>query len=329
LCDPNPTDMIAAVQFKYGAPEEVIVQEVPTPSPKANEVLIKVMGATVNRTDCGFRAGKPYAVRFFSGLLKPKIPSLGYEFAGIVEAIGDKVTTYKKGDELFGMTENKFGAHAQYMVLPEDYPMTYKPKNMTFEEAGAICEGHFYALNYFNAINVQKGDRILINGGSGMIGSSSIQLAKYFVAVITTVVGTKNVELAKELGANKVIDYQKEDFTKSKETYQYIMDSVGKSTFSKCKHLLEPNGIYTSTELGPNGQNVFLSLWTSIYGNKKVIFPIPKQKKKEIEFFRELAEAGHIKAVIDRRYDLKDIVEAYKYVETGEKTGAVVINIPH
>ena len=320
--------MKAIIQSSYGPPDIVRYENTEIPNIQDDEVLIKVHTTTVNRTDCGFRSGKPYIVRLFSGLLKPKQPTLGNEFSGVIDKIGSKVNSYQIGDAVFGITGDDFGAHAQYMRITEDGPFTFKPKNISFEEAGAMCEGFFYALNYFKEFKVKPGDKILINGASGSIGSSAVQLAKYYGAEITAVIGTKNLALAKKLGAHKVIDYQKEDFTNLNDQFDFILDAVGKSTFFKCKKLLKPRGIYTSTEFGPYVQNPFLTLWTNFFGKKKVIFPIPKESAKDIQFFKQLTEDGHIKVVIDRRYHLHELSDAYRYVETGEKTGAVAINIP-
>jgi NADPH:quinone reductase-like Zn-dependent oxidoreductase len=319
--------MKAAVNIKYGSPDAVTIQEVEKPTPKDNEVLVKVHATSVNRTDCGFRSGKPYVVRFFSGLLKPTQTILGSDFAGEVEAVGKAVKTFKKGDAVFGFHPDIFGAHAQYLCLPEDASFTQKPQNITYEEAAAICEGAHYAMNYLKEIDFTQQNIILINGATGAIGTAAVQLAKYFGADVTAVSNTKNRELVKSLGAHTVIDYQKEDFTRCGEMFDVVLDAVGKSTFFKCKKILSKGGIYFSTEFGPYYQNIILPLWTYLFSDKKMMFPIPKHSKKEVIFFKELIEGGHLKPVIDRSYPLEQIQEAYRYVETGEKTGSVVITI--
>ncbi len=321
--------MTSAVYTKYGTPEVVTIQEVDKPTPKDNEVLVKVHATSVNRTDCGFRSGKPYIVRLFSGLLKPTQTILGSDFAGEVEAMGAAVQSFKKGDSVFGFHPDIFGAHAQYLCLPESASFTRKPANLTFEEAAAICEGAHYAMNYLKEIDFTRQKKILINGATGAIGSAAVQLAKHFGAEVTAVCNTKNVALIKSLGADTIIDYQKEDFTQCGKMFDVVLDAVGKSTFFKCKKILNPGGIYFSTEFGPYYQNIVLPLWTSLVGDKKMMFPIPRHSKKEVTFFKELIESGQYKPVIDRRYPLEQIQEAYRFVETGEKTGSVIITVAH
>ena len=321
--------MLAAIYLNYGSPDVVKVKEVAKPVPGNNEVLVKVHASSVNRTDCGFRSGKPYIVRLFSGILKPRQTILGSEFAGEVEAIGKDVQSFHVGDKVFGFHPDIFGAHVQYICLPEDASFTNMPLNLSYREAAAICEGAHYAMNYLKEIDFKKQNKILINGATGAIGSAAVQLAKYFGAEVTAVGNTKNMNLVKSLGADTVIDYQKEDFTKRNHRFDVVLDAVGKSSFFKCKSILIKGGIYFSTELGPYAQNVFLPLYTGIVGDKKMSFPLPKHSKKEIIFFRELIESGHYRAVIDRQYPLDQIQDAYRYVETGEKTGSVVITVEH
>jgi NADPH:quinone reductase-like Zn-dependent oxidoreductase len=320
--------MKASIYTKYGPPEVLQLKDVEKPAPKDNEVLIKIHATTVNRTDCGFR--KPeygFIVRLFSGLLRPKKNILGSEFAGEIEAIGKDVKTFQRGDPVFGLSTGHFGTHAEYVCIPEKGSITIKPTPMSYEEAAAVCDGLMLAMTYIRKINFQKSKNILINGASGSIGSACVQLAKYYGAKITAVCNTKNIELMKSLGAEKIIDYTKDDFTRDDQVYDVVIDAVGKSSFFRCKKLLKPGGVYYSTDLGFLAQNIFLALWTPIFCSKKAKFPIPKDSKKDIVFFKELIEAGRYKAVIDRRYPLEQIVEATKYVETGQKTGNVVITI--
>ena len=319
--------MKAIVYTQYGPPEVVHLQEVERPSPKGNEVLIKIHATTVNRTDCGFRLPRPFIVRFFSGLFRPKRKILGSELAGEIEATGKDVTLFKKGDQVFGLTDNSFGAHAEYKCLPETASIVTKPANMNFDEAAAVCDGAILALSQIKKLDLQKGLKILIYGASGSIGSAGVQLAKHFGAKVTAVCNTKNLELLKSLGAEELIDYTKDDFTKNGRVYDVVIDAVGKSSFFRCKNLLKDGGVYISTDLGFLSQNPFLALWTRFIGKKRVLFPIPKDSKEDIMFLKELIEAGKYKAVIDRRYPLEQIVEAYRYVETGQKTGNVVITV--
>ena len=321
--------MKAIIHTKYGAPEVLQMKEVPKPTPKADEILIKVHASTVNRTDCGFLRGKPFIVRFFSGLLKPKIRTLGIEFAGEVESIGKDITSFKPGDKVFGFNDMKFSTHAEYLIMLENGPLTTMPENITYHEAAPITEGALYALNDIRAAKVQRGQKILINGTTGAIGSAAVQLVKYFGAEITAVCDTKNMELVKSLGADEVIDYKDQDFTKIHKTFDIVFDAVGKSSFGKCKPLLRKGGIYLSTDLGYMAQNPFLAVITPIFGNKKVLMPVPRIGKKDVIFLKELVENGKFKPVIDRYYDLEQIADAFKYVETGQKTGNVVITVDH
>lgn len=317
--------MKAANYTKYGPPEVVQILEIDKPVPNDNEVLIKVMASTVNRTDCGFRSAQYFISRFFSGLFVPKFKTLGNEFSGIIEAVGKNVSTFKTGDKIFGYNDTKFGAHAEYMTIAENEAITTMPANFNFAEAAPLTEGGHYALCDIRAANVKAGQNVLINGATGAIGSAALQLVKYFGANVTAVGNTKNMELLKSLGADNLIDYLQEDFTKIDRKFDFIFDAVGKSSFSKCKPLLKEKGIYISTELGKNSENIFYALTTPIFSGKKVLFPLPTIKKDDVVFLKELAEAGKFKPVIDRKYKLDQIVEAYKYVELGQKTGNVVI----
>ncbi|OGS36800.1 MAG: NADPH:quinone oxidoreductase [Elusimicrobia bacterium RIFOXYB2_FULL_49_7] len=319
--------MKAMIHTHYGPPEVLHLADVPMPVLKDNEVLIKVHAATVNRTDSGFRKAEPFIVRFFSGLFKPKRQILGNEFAGEIEETGKHVTSFKKGDQVFGQTGDSFGAHAEYLCLPEDGAVALKPVTMSYEEAAAVCDGMMLAVNYLRAFNIQKDQKILIYGASGSIGTAAVQLAKYYGAYVTAVCNTKNVETVKSLGADRVVDYTTTDFTKDTELYDFVFDAVGKTSYFHCKNLMKPNATYSATDFGYLLQNVFLTLWTSFFGSRKVIFPLPKENRKDILFFKEIIETGHYKAVIDKRYPLDQIVEATRYVETEKKTGNVVITV--
>lgn len=323
--------MKAIVNTRYGAPEVLHLKEVEKPTPKSNEVLIKIHATTVNRTDCGFRKPEYLIVRVIAGLFKPRKTILGSELAGEIEAIGKDVKTFKPGDQVFGLSTYNFGTHAEYICMAEKKSITLKPVNMSYKEAAAVCDGAFLALANMKKILFnppsQPKTKILINGASGSIGSASVQLAKYYGAEITAVCNTKNLGLVKSLGADEVIDYTKENFTANSKVYDVVLDVVGKSSFFKCKKILKPGGIYISSELGYLSQNIFWALLTPLLGGKKVLFPIPVDHKEDIVFFKELIETGKYKAVIDKTYPLDQIVEATRYVETGEKTGNVVIEI--
>ncbi len=321
--------MKASVNTVFGEPDVLQVKEIEKPVPKENEVLIKIHASTVNRTDCGFRKPEYLIVHLFAGFFKPRKKVLGSELAGEIEAIGKNVTSFKPGDQVFGLSTFNFGTHAQYICMDEKKSITLKPTNASYNEAAAICDGAFLAYANLKKIDFKKDQEILVNGASGSIGTATVQLAKYFGAKITAVCNTKNIELVRSLGADTVIDYTKEDFTLIDKKFDFILDVVGKSSFFKCKKILKPKGIYISSELGYLSQNIYLALFTPLFFGKKVLFPIPKDTKEDILFFKKLFEEGKYKAIIDRTYTLDQIVEATKYVETKEKTGNVVITIDH
>ncbi|MBA7642344.1 alcohol dehydrogenase [subsurface metagenome] len=325
--------MKAIVCTKYGSPDVLQFREVEKPTPKDNEVLIKIFATTVNRTDCATLRAVPFFARFVTGIFKPKKPIPGTEFAGKIEAVGKNVSSFKVGDKVFGFNDSGSGSHAQYMTILEDKALTTIPTNTTYEQAAASTEGAHYAYNFIKKVNLKSGQKVLVNGATGAIGSAAVQLLTYFGANVTAVCNTKNIELVKSLGADRVIDYTKEDFTKDNQKYNFVFDTVGKSSFAKCKPLLQSGGIYISSDLGYMAQNIFLPLITPIIkpmiGNKKTVFPIPTDCKGSILLIKKLIEEGKFKAVIDREYPLEQIVEAYRYVEKGQKTGNVVITVEH
>jgi NADPH:quinone reductase-like Zn-dependent oxidoreductase len=317
----------AAVHTRYGPPEVARLGEVAAPVPGADELLIKVNATTVNRTDCGVRQADPVIVRFFTGLTRPKQTILGSEFAGEVEAVGQHITSFREGDAVFGLSSDEFGAHAEYICLPESGSVARKPVNMTYEQAAAVCDGAMLALQALRRAGLQRGQKILIHGASGSIGTAAVQLAKYHGAEITAVCGTKNMELLRSLGADRVIDYTREDFTKDGERHDIVFDAVGKSSFRRCRRLLKRHGTFLFTDLGFLWHAPILVLLTRFVGTRRVLIPIPKPDQRDILFLKALIEAEALTAVIDRRYPLEAIVEAYRYVETGQKTGNVVITV--
>ncbi len=319
--------MKAAIHTQYGPPEVVSVQEVSQPVPKDNEVLVKVHASTVNRTDCGFRSAEYFVSRFFSGLFKPNNPTLGNEFAGVVAAVGKSVETFKIGDKVFGYNDKQFGAHAEYMTTPAQEAIATIPENISFETAAAISEGAHYALCDIRAAKVQPGQNVLVNGATGAIGSAAVQLLKHFGARVTVVCNTPNIALVQSLGADVVVDYTQQDFTHTNEKFDFVFDAVGKSAFTRCKKILKPKGIYISTELGKNGVNIPLALVTPLLGGKKLLFPIPTISQDDILFLEELVATGQFKPVLDKQYTLDQIVEAYRYVGTGQKVGNVIISM--
>lgn len=319
--------MKAAVRTKYGPPSVLQIKDVDIPTPSDNEVLIKVYASTVNRTDCGFLRAKPFIVRFFSGLMRPKYTILGNEFAGKVVKVGNGVVEFKMGDKVFGYDGVRFGGHAEYTVMNQHDLIAKIPKGMTYIEAAPMSEAAHYALAYIRATKMKKGQKVLVNGASGGIGSAAVQMISELGVEVTAVCETKHIALVKSLGAKKVVDYTKKDFTKLNEKFDVVFDAVGKSSFKKCLPILKTKGIYTSSELGFLAQNPFLALLSPLMRGKKLMFPIPRDKKEDIVYLKQLAEAGIYKPVIDRTYTLAQIAEAYEYVEKGYKVGNVVITL--
>lgn len=323
--------MRAIVCTKYGPPEVLKLKDVAKPIPGDSEVLIKVRTASVTTADCMMRRGQPFYGRLFIGLLRPKSPITGTGFAGVVEDAGKEVALFKKGDFVFGETGVSFGTNAEYVCLPEDGLITTMPGNISWEEASPICDGALTSWSFLKDIGkIQNGQKVLINGASGSLGSSAIQIAKYFGAEVTGVCSTSNIDMVTSLRADKVIDYTKEDFTKSGETYDIIFDTIGKSTFSRCKDSLTEHGVYLSPVLGI--PLLLRMTWTSSFSKKKAKFsatglrPIPELRVLLNEI-KMLIEANELKLVIDRHYSLEQTAEAHKYVETGHKKGNVVITI--
>jgi len=323
--------MKAIVCPKYGSPDVLQLKEVEKPAPKDNEVLIRIVAAVVSPSDCAFRKGKPFIARFFSGFIRPKKSILGELLSGGIETVGKDVQLFKKGDRVFGSAGMGLGAYAEYVCLPEDGVLVIKPVKMTHEEAAGVGDGALTALPFLrDKGHIQNGQKILINGASGSVGTAAVQLAKYFGAEVTGVCSTANVELVKSLGADKVIDYSKEDFTKSGQTYDIIFDAVGKSSFSRCKSSLMQRGVYLSTV--PTLAIMLQMLWTAKIGSKRAVFAATglrsvSEKIKDLIFLKELIEAGNIKSILDRCYPLAQTAEAHRYVEKGHKKGNVVITL--
>jgi NADPH:quinone reductase-like Zn-dependent oxidoreductase len=315
--------MRAVVHDRYGPPDVLRVEDVERPVPKEDEVLVKIHATTVTRSDCGWRSAKPFLTRYFTGLRRPKQRILGMELAGEVEAVGAAVTEFDVGDQVFGV--KSFGANAEFVCVRESAAIARMPAGMTFEEAAAVCDGAILALMSLRLADLREGRRILVHGASGSIGTAGVQLARYFGAHVIAVCNTKNLELARSLGADEVIDYLQEDFTKNGETYDVIFDAVGKHSFRRCRDSLKPGGLYLPTD---GFQHFFWALWTSRIGDRRVVFAIPpRYTKKDVLFLKELIEAGKYRAVIDRSYPLEDVVEATRYVETEQKTGNVVLTV--
>ena len=325
--------MKAIVYEKYGSPEVLQLKEMEKPFPRENEVLIRIYATTVVATDPLFRKGEPFITRFFTGLIRPTRPIPGDVLAGEIEAVGKDVNSFGKADRVFAACSSSQGGHAEYICLPQDGPLARKPANMSYEEAAGVCDGGLGALNFLrDAANIQSGQRILINGASGSVGTYAVQLAKYFGTEVTGVSSTANLELVESLGADQVIDYTREDFARNGQSYDIIFDAVGKSSFSHCRDSLTQRGIYVTTV--PSLDFMLLVLWTSKRGGKKAAFVAPglrssSEKAKDLNFLKELIEAGKLRSVIDRCYSLEQIAEAHRYVEKGHKKGNVVITVEH
>jgi NADPH:quinone reductase-like Zn-dependent oxidoreductase len=322
--------MKAIVCTEYGSPDVMKLKDVNIPTPKENEVLIKIYATTVTSADLRIRKADPFPIRFFYGFRRPKNNTvLGSELAGEIEAVGKNVKQFKAGDLVFAGTGTRLGTNAEYMCLPEEGAIAIKPTNMTFEEATAIPFGATTSLVFLrDKGKIQSGQNVLIFGASGSLGTAAVQIAKFFGAQVTGVCSTANLELVKSLGADKVIDYTKEDFTQSGKTYDIIFDTIGKSQFSGCLSSLKNNGLYLRAvhmDLCP----ILRGLWTSITSSKKVIGGVAIERKEDVIFLKELIEAEKMKSVIDRRYPLEQTAEAHRYVEQGHKKGCVVITVEH
>ena len=325
--------MRAVVYDRYGPPDVQRLEVVERPVPRADEVLVKIHATTVNRLDCHTREANrgsglvtSLISRLVFGIRRPRQRILGSEFAGEVVAVGAAVREFAVGDHVFGITGLNFGAHAEFICVREGSRLAHKPAGVSFEQAAAICDGALNALAALKQAHLQKGQTVLVYGASGAIGTAGVQLAKYFGTDVTAVCSTKNLELVKSLGADRVIDYTNEDFTKNGQTYDVILDAVGKHSFRRCRDSLKPGGSYLATD---HLVNLWLALWTSQVGDKRVRFSITSRMptKKDVGFLKDLIEAAKYRPVIDRYYPLDEVVEATRYVETEQKTGNVVLTV--
>jgi len=313
--------MRAVVYDRYGPRDVLRLEEVERPVPGAHQVLVNVRATTVTRSDCGWRSGKPFVTRFFIGLRRPRGRILGTEFAGDVSAVGDAVTAFRVGDRAFGASG--FGAHAEFVAVKETGAIAQMPSGLAWDEAAAASDGPILALNAMSPVTVGPGTKILVYGASGAIGTAGVQLAKHFGAEVTAVCDTKHVELVRSLGVDEVIDYTKDDFRTNGVEYDVIFDAVGKLRFTRCKGSLKPGGAYLPTD---GWTNFAMALWGRWFGDKKARMAIPPRYKKEhVLLVKQLIEAGEYRVVVDRSYPLDQVVEATRYVETGQKTGNVVL----
>jgi NADPH:quinone reductase-like Zn-dependent oxidoreductase len=317
--------MRAVVYDRYGPPDVLHLAQVPRPEPRDDEVLVRIHATTVNRTDAGLRSAELFISRLVTGLLRPKNPILGMEFSGVVDAIGPAVTEFKVGDQVFGGKSS--GAHAEFLVIRENEPIAHKPAGMSFEEATAVFDGASLALACLRQAGAVKGRSVLVYGASGSVGTAGLQLARHFGASVTAVTSTRNLELVQSLGADEVIDYTSEDLARNGKRYDVIFDAVGMLSFRKAKSSLKRAGFFLDTDLGFMGQVPMLMLATRFVGDKKVKLGITRYTKEDLLFLRRLIEAGEYRAVIDRTYPLKEVVEATRYVEAGQKVGNVVLKV--
>ena len=317
--------MRAVVHDRYGPPEVLRIEEIPRPAPASDELLVEVHATTVNRTDCHVRKADPILWRFMgTGLLRPKQRQSGSDFAGVVVEVGADVKEFTVGDEVFGTCGYRFGAHAELVLVKESGRVAPKPAGLTFEEAAAVPDGALPALTALEKLQPLEGKPIVVYGASGALGTAAVQLAKHFGAHVTAVCNTKNVELVRSLGADEVIDYLKEDFTKNGRTYGVVLDAVGKHSFLRSRGSLKPGGLYIATD---RLYNFVLAPITSRIGSKKVVFDISPSTKDDLLLVKELVEAGKFRPVIDRTYPLEGVIEAARYVETQQKTGNVILTL--
>ncbi len=319
---------MAARRSQYGPPDILQVEEVPIPLPGAKEILIKVMAATVNRTDCANLRGRPQLVRLSTGIFKPRQPITGTDFSGEVKEIGSSVTTFEVGDRIWGFDDTGLGSHAEYMCLPASRVMARIPENIGFQVAAASAEGAHYAYNFVKRVELNRHKRVLVHGATGAIGSAVLQFSKYFGAHIVATCRAEHRILIEQLGADHTIDYENQEFTFTNEKFHAVFDTVGKSRFGECKHILEPDGVYISSELGPYSENPFLALMAP-FMKRKVKFPIPLNIGGSLSFISQLTRTGAFRPLIDRTYSLDQIRDAFTYVETGDKVGNVVLQILH
>lgn len=315
--------MKAVIQHRYGPPEVLRVEEVERPTPKDDEVLIRVRASTVSQSDTHLRAPDPFVWRLIAGLRRPRWRTPGVELAGEVEAVGRSVTEFKVGDRVFGQPR-WMGANAEFVCLRQSAPIAHVPAGMSFEDAAAVSDGATQALATLRVADVRSGQRIVIYGASGSLGTAAVQLAKDIGAHVTGVTSTRHVDLVRSLGADDVVDYLREDYTRTGPTYDAVIDAVGKGSFRRARRALKPGGIYVATD---GVRNFFWWFWTSRIGDRRLKFASGRRTKADIVFLKELIEAGKFRAVVDRTYPLQQVVEAHRYVETWHKAGHVVLTV--
>ncbi|KGH44600.1 NADPH:quinone oxidoreductase [Modestobacter caceresii] len=320
--------MLAAVRERYGPPDVVRVTEVPMPVAGPGELLVRVRCTTVNRTDCAYRAGTPRLTRLLTGVRRPRATVLGTEFAGVVATVGAGVGDLAVGDRVFGYVEGRFGAHAEFLTVPADGFLAQVPDDVPDDVAAAATEGAHYAVAVLRRARIRAGEDVLVHGATGAIGSAVVQLLRDLGAHVTAVCDGARADLVRSLGADRVIDRTTEDFLADPHRYDVVVDAVGKSSFRQCRRLLRPRGRYVSTDLGRLAQNPVLAAVTPLLRRRRVVFPVPVQDPAMPADLRDLLASGAFRPVLDdRRWPLAQIVEAHRYVERGQKTGSVVIDV--
>ena len=322
-----PATMRAAYRTRYVPPARLAVERIATPAPKADEMVVRVVCATVNRTDTAVLTGKPFVMRFFTGLRRPRIPVTGTDFAGEVVHAPDG-SEFSVGDRVYGFYDEGLGSHGEYVAVPPAKRSVMKiPDTVSYQDAAASLEGAHYAMSFLRFVDVKEGTRVVVNGGTGAIGSALIQLLKYRGAFVVATGPTHALERVSSLGADKVIDYQRDEFTDVGGRFEAVFDAVGKSSFGRCKKLLSGKGVYISSELGPRAQNLYLPLWTKIWGGRRVHFPIPLNIRSTMTAMRKLLAAGAFRPMIDRSFSLDQVGSAFDYVLSGKKIGNVLLDI--
>lgn len=324
------TMMRAVVHDRYGAPDVLRIDSVERPTPVDDAILVRVHSTTVNRTDCGFRQGDPVIVRFFSGLRRPRFRILGNEYAGVVEQVGPAVTKFSVGDRVFGVNQATFGANADYVCVPQDSPVATMPDGMTFDEGAAVCDGFVLASTCLAGAGLRAGQRILIYGATGSIGTAAVQLAHDMGAHVTAVADSDTLDLVRSLGADVTIDRHAQDFRTIGQTWDIVFDAVGKLSFRYCRRVVRPRGPYVTTDLGRFWHAPVLVLLTAVtgrLGTRRVLLPLPSYRQQEVLLLREMFATGRYRAVIDRRYPFAETIDATRYVQGGQKTGNVVVTV--
>lgn len=319
--------MRAATRHRYGPPEVIRIEQLDVPAPRAGELLVRVHAATVSRTDCALLTAEPFIMRFVTGFRRPNRATLGTDFAGRVEAVGAGVSRFAPGDDVWGIDDTGAQSHAEYLRVPASAAVAPMPAGPSHAEAAACLEGAWYAYSALERAGFRRSSKVLINGATGAIGSALLQLAVDRGARVTAVGDAKNASLLSSLGAERVLDYERTDFTRDPGEYDYVFDAVGKSTFGACKPLLGPKGVYVSTELGPGWQNPWLALLTPALGGPRVVFPIPIERERFLAAIGSLVLQRRFRPIIDRAYTLDAVREAYTYVASGRKTGSVILNL--